>query len=71
MEAINCQEKDKWLEAMVKETKSLLKNKTWDMMELLEENKVIGCKWVCKKREAVSKKEGQRFKAQLVAKGYL
>ncbi|RVX19433.1 Retrovirus-related Pol polyprotein from transposon TNT 1-94 [Vitis vinifera] len=32
--------------------------------------RAIGCKWVYKKKEAVSKKDGEKFKARLVAKGY-
>ena len=49
---------------------SLSKNKTWELTELLKEKKPIGCKWVFKKKEAVSEKEGERLKARLVAKGY-
>ena len=30
----------------------------------------IECKWVFKKKEAVSEKGGKKFKARLVAKGY-
>jgi hypothetical protein len=39
-------------------------------VELLERKRVIGCKWVFKKKEAVSEKGGEKFKACLVAKGY-
>uniref|UniRef100_A0A2N9EW59 Integrase catalytic domain-containing protein n=1 Tax=Fagus sylvatica TaxID=28930 RepID=A0A2N9EW59_FAGSY len=69
-EAIESSEKDKWMEAMVEENKSLSKNKTWELTELPKGKKPIGCKWVFKKKEAVSEKEGERFKARLVAKGY-
>ena len=55
---------------MVEEAQPLHKNKTWDLVELLEGKRAIGCKWVYKKKEAISEKEGQRFKARLVAKGY-
>ena len=47
------------MKAMVKEMESLSKNKTWDLMELPKGKKPIGCKWVFKKKEAVSKKEGE------------
>ena len=40
-------------------------------MELLKGKRAIWCKWVYKKKEAVSKKNGEKFKARLVAKGYL
>ena len=39
-------------------------------MELPKEKRAIGCKWVYKKKEVVSEKEGEKFKARLVAKGY-
>ena len=32
--------------------------------------RTIGCKWVYKKKEVVSEKDGKNFKARLVAKGY-
>ncbi|KAL6333028.1 hypothetical protein AAG906_020048 [Vitis piasezkii] len=60
-EAIHSQEKSRWMGAMVEEIQSLHKNQTWDLVELLEGKRVIGCKWVYKKKE---------FKAHLVAKGY-
>uniref|UniRef100_A0A2N9G8M7 CCHC-type domain-containing protein n=1 Tax=Fagus sylvatica TaxID=28930 RepID=A0A2N9G8M7_FAGSY len=69
-EAIESSEKDKWMEAMVEENESLSKNKTWELTELPKGKKPIGCKWVFKKKEAVSEKEGERFKARLVAKRY-
>uniref|UniRef100_A0A2N9EPJ3 CCHC-type domain-containing protein n=1 Tax=Fagus sylvatica TaxID=28930 RepID=A0A2N9EPJ3_FAGSY len=69
-EAIESSEKDKWMEAMVEENESLSKNKTWELTELPKGKKPIGCKWVFKKKEAVSEKEGERFKARLVANGY-
>ena len=39
-------------------------------MELPEGKRAIGCKWAYKKKESVSKKEGEKFKARLVEKGY-
>ena len=58
------------MEAMVEEMESLNKNKTWELTELPEGKKTVGCKWVYRKKEAVSDKEKERFKARLVAKGY-
>uniref|UniRef100_A0A2N9HUM1 Integrase catalytic domain-containing protein n=1 Tax=Fagus sylvatica TaxID=28930 RepID=A0A2N9HUM1_FAGSY len=40
------------------------------LTKLPKGKKPIGCKWVFKKKEAVSEKEGERFKARLVVKGY-
>ena len=39
-------------------------------MELLERNRAIECKLMFKKKEAISKKRGEKFKARLIAKGY-
>ena len=39
-------------------------------MELPKRKKKIWCKWVFKKKEAISEKEVEKFKARLVAKGY-
>ena len=61
---------DKWLVAMLEEMESLQKNKTWELVKLPKGKKAIGCKWIFRKKEAFSKKEGEKFKAQLVAKGY-
>jgi hypothetical protein len=69
-EAVNSQEKSKWTGAMAEEIESLHKNQTWDLVELPERKRKIGCKWVFKKKEAVSEKWGEKFKACLVAKGY-
>ena len=69
-EAIESFEKDKWMEAMVEENESLSKNKTWELTKLPKGKKPIGCKWVIKKKETISEKEGERFKARLVVNGY-
>jgi hypothetical protein len=69
-ETVNSQENSKWMGAMAEEMESLHKNQTWDLVELPERKKKIGCKWVFKKKEAVSEKGGEKFKARLVAKGY-
>ena len=58
------------MKAMVEENESLSKNKTWELTELPKRKKPIGCKWVFKKKKAVSEKEWERFKARLVVKGY-
>ena len=68
--ATNRKDNDKWLVAMLEEMKSLQKNKTWELMKLPKGKKAIGCKWIFRKKEALSKKEGEKFKARLVAKGY-
>jgi hypothetical protein len=43
---------------MLEEIESLHKNQTWDLVELQERKRVIGCKWVFKKNEVVKEKMG-------------
>jgi hypothetical protein len=43
--------------------------KTWDLVELPKDRKVVGCKWVYKLKKGVDGKI-ERYKAILVAKGY-
>ncbi|CAL9224779.1 unnamed protein product, partial [Arabidopsis halleri] len=69
-EAISGPEKEGWMGAMTEETLSLSKNQTWDLTPLPKGKKMIGCKWVFKKKTGVSEKEAVTFKARLVAKGY-
>ncbi|KAE8719673.1 hypothetical protein F3Y22_tig00109926pilonHSYRG00011 [Hibiscus syriacus] len=69
-DAVTSQENDKWMAAMVEEMESLNHNRTWELVPLPEGKKPIGCKWVYKKKPAVTEKEGKKFKARLVAKGF-
>ena len=48
---------------------SLQKNKTWDLVELPESRKVVGCKWVYKLKKGVDDTI-LKYKAILVAKGF-
>jgi hypothetical protein len=59
----------KWKSAMVEEMEALQKNSTWDLVELPEGKKAIGCKWVFTVKH---KADGsvESYKARLVAKGY-
>ena len=59
----------KWEEACDSEINSLLKNKTWDLVQHPKGRKAIGCRWVFRVKE---NKDGEieRFKARLVAKGF-
>ncbi|KAL0444105.1 UNVERIFIED_CONTAM: Retrovirus-related Pol polyprotein from transposon TNT 1-94 [Sesamum latifolium] len=45
--------------AMIEEMESLQKNHTWELVQLPEEKKAIRCKWVYKKKPAVSEKKGK------------
>jgi hypothetical protein len=57
-----------WKASMVEEMESLHKNEMWDLVELPSGKKLIGSKWVFKKINASCQVE--KFKAQLVEKGY-
>ena len=59
-----------WMGAIDEEMQYLHKNQTWELVELPKGKWAIGCKWVYKKKEIVSEKEGEKLKACLVAKGY-
>ncbi|KAL0378427.1 UNVERIFIED_CONTAM: Retrovirus-related Pol polyprotein from transposon TNT 1-94 [Sesamum radiatum] len=65
-EAITSQENKEWMCTMVEEMESLQKNHTWELVQLPEGKKAIGCKWVYKKKPAVSE-EGEKFKARLIS----
>lgn len=42
---------DKWKVQMKEEKDGLQRNKTWDLVELPKNMKVVGCKWVYKLKE--------------------
>lgn len=58
-----------WKLAVLEEMNALRKNGTWEIVDLLKEKKIIGCKWVftmkCKAGGSI-----ERYKAWLVAKGF-
>jgi len=58
-----------WREAMKKEIVALEMNQTWFMIDLPQEKKAIGCKWVFRIKYNVEGKI-ERHKARLVEKGY-
>ena len=60
---------EQWRNAMNDEYASLMKNQTWELVELPENKVPIGSKWLYKLK---FKADGtiDKFKARLVAKGY-
>ncbi|KAL1536502.1 hypothetical protein AAHA92_29144 [Salvia divinorum] len=68
--AINGPENDRWLQAMIEEIESLIKNKTWILVDKVEGRKVISCKWIYKKKLESAENDKVRFKARLVARGF-
>lgn len=65
----NREDSEKWICAMKDEIKSLEENKTWNLVELPKEKKVIKTKWIFKTKRNVDG-DITRFKARLVARGY-
>jgi len=66
---MNSDNSDKWLDAMKDKLKSMTQNCVWDLVELPEGCKRVGCKWVFKtKRDSHGNVE--RYKARLVVKGF-
>ncbi|KAL0544417.1 hypothetical protein IC582_019532 [Cucumis melo] len=64
--ALECPE---WKNVVMKEMKTLEKNRTWEICALPKEHKTVGCKWVFSPKY---KADGtlDRHKARLVAKGF-
>ena len=68
-EAMQDPDVDKWQEAMNQEMESMYSNSVWELVDLPDNVKAIGCKWIYKKKRGVDGKV-ETFKARLVAKGY-
>jgi len=68
-EALSCPQAKEWLNAVEEELSSLEEHKTWEVCDLPEGRKAIGCKWIFKIKQ---RQDGtvDRFKARLVVKGY-
>ena len=68
-QALSCKESNLWYNAMKDELDSMKSNEVWDLIELPQGAKAIGCKWVYKtKRDSLGNIE--RYKARLIAKGF-
>nr|GEX87608.1 retrovirus-related Pol polyprotein from transposon TNT 1-94 [Tanacetum cinerariifolium] len=67
--AIKSDKSEMWIDAMKEVLKSMAQNKVWDLVNLPESSKRVGCKWVFKTKRD-SKGNVERHKARLVAKGY-
>lgn len=62
-------QQDVWKKAMDEEINSILKNETWELVELPKDHKPIGVKWVYKTK-LNERGEIDKHKARLVVKGY-
>ena len=68
-QAIESNDSSKWIDVMNEELKSMDQNQVWDLVELPNNCKKVGCKWVFKTKRD-SKGNIERYKARLVAKGF-
>lgn len=68
-EAKNCEDSEKWIEAMDNEIDSLKENNTWTLVNLPEGRKAISNKWVYRVKLKTSG-ELERYKARLVIRGF-
>ena len=68
-EAMMGSKSEEWLKAMRSEMDSMYTNQVWNLVELPEGVRPIGCKWIFKKKIDM---DGivHTYKARLVAKGY-
>ena len=64
IEALNLEERDKWLAASQEEFQGLTEMGVWKLVDCPDDHKTIKCRWTY-----VLKANGQ-YKARLVAKGY-
>ena len=62
-------DKEEWVNAMNEEYNSIMRNKTWELVEFPKDKVPIGSKWLFKSKFKV---DGSidKLKARLVAKGY-
>ena len=69
MEAMSSPDASLWKEAIKNEIDSILQNHTWELVDLPQGSKALGCKWIFKKK---MKADGtiDKYKARLVIKGY-
>ncbi|CAM8887274.1 unnamed protein product [Rhodiola kirilowii] len=55
---------------MDEEMESLIKNETWELVNRPKGQKLVGCKWIFKRKEGIPGVEKPRLKARLVDKGF-
>jgi hypothetical protein len=63
-EVVNSEERKLWKKAMVEEMEALEKNEAWDLVKLPDGRKLVGRKWVFKKKLNVAGKV-EKYKALL------
>ncbi|GJT25902.1 retrotransposon protein, putative, ty1-copia subclass [Tanacetum coccineum] len=70
-EAVAYEDSSKWKAAIKEEIDSLRKNKTWELVYHLVGQKLVSCKWLFKIKEGIEGVQKPRYKARLVARGFI
>ncbi|GJY59135.1 RNA-directed DNA polymerase, eukaryota [Tanacetum coccineum] len=70
-EVVACEDSSKWKAAMKEEMDSLRKNKTWELVDHPAGKKLVSCKWLFKIKEGIEGVQKPRYKASLVARGFI
>ncbi|GJY73682.1 retrotransposon protein, putative, ty1-copia subclass [Tanacetum coccineum] len=65
-EAVACEDSSKWKAAMKDEMDSLMKNKTWELVDHLAGQKLVSYKWLFKIKEGIEGVQKPRYKARMV-----
>ncbi|GJV61588.1 retrovirus-related pol polyprotein from transposon TNT 1-94 [Tanacetum coccineum] len=68
--AVACEDSSKWKAAMKEEMDSLMKNKTWELVDYPVGQKLVSCKWLFKIKEWIEGGQKPRYNAWLVARGF-
>nr|GEX13340.1 retrovirus-related Pol polyprotein from transposon TNT 1-94 [Tanacetum cinerariifolium] len=69
-EAVSCEDSSKWKAAMKEEMDSLMKNKTWELVDQPAGQNLVSCKWMFKIKEEIKGVQNPRNKAMLVARRF-
>ncbi|KAL5548863.1 hypothetical protein UlMin_004094 [Ulmus minor] len=69
-EALSHPDSKEWRTAMKTKMDSIAINETWTLVEKLEKQKIVGCKWIYKLKEGIYEGGKKKYKARLVAKGF-
>ncbi|KAI9185890.1 hypothetical protein LWI28_011646 [Acer negundo] len=68
-QAMKINDSERWISAMKEELNSLHQNQTWVLVKKPGSQKVVGCKWIYKKKHGLPRTK-VNYKARLVAKGF-
>ena len=69
-ETVESKDWEKWMQVMIDEIDSLLKNGTWVLVERPNGRRVVSCQWIFKKKIEAADGDKVRYKVKLVARGF-